>query len=155
MRTMRMRGIVGGIAGGFTAVELMVVLIAMAILAAIAFPSYQESVLKTKRVEGKSALMRIMQQQERYYSLHARYLVFSAASADAAPGFRWYSGDNPQTSLYEISAQACEGKDIRDCVKLKAMPGTRNVNQDYNDLVCGTLVLTSDGNKSADADHCW
>ncbi|HEY6774690.1 MAG TPA: type IV pilin protein [Oxalicibacterium sp.] len=147
MRTMKMQG--------FTAVELMVVLIVMAILAAIAFPSYQESVLKTKRVEGRAALMRLMQQQERYYSQHASYLAFSVASNDEAQGFRWYSGDNPQTSLYEISAQACEDKDIRDCVKLRAVPGTQNVNRNYSDLACGTLVLTSEGNKSADADHCW
>lgn len=148
MRTTTMRG--------FTAVELMIVLIVIAILAAIAFPSYQESVLKTKRVEGRAALMRIMQQQERYYSLHARYVAFSAASNDAeTQQFRWYSGEHPHVSLYEIHAQACDGKDIRDCVMLTATPGTQNVNRDYRDPTCGKLMLTSEGEKSADADHCW
>lgn len=141
---------------GFTLVELMVVLIILAILAAIAYPSYQESILKTKRAEGRAALMRTMQQQERYYSRQASYISFSVASADAdAKSFRWYSGDNAASSLYEISAEACDGAEIRDCVKLTASPGTQNVNRNYQDPVCGRLTLTSEGEKSADAVQCW
>lgn len=141
---------------GFTMVELMVVLIVIAILAAIAYPSYQESILKTKRAEGRAALMRTMQQQERYYSLQSSYIAFSAASADAdAKSFRWYSGDNAPNSFYEISAEACDDRGIRDCVKLTAVPGTESVNRNYQDPLCGRLILTSEGEKSADADHCW
>lgn len=141
---------------GFTIVELMVVLIIIAILAAVAYPSYQESILKTKRAEGRAALMRIMQQQERYYSQHASYIAFSAASVNAeTQSFRWYSGDNASNSFYEISAEACSGQQIRDCVKLVAAPGTQNVNRNYQDSVCGRLTLTSEGEKSAEAGHCW
>lgn len=141
---------------GFTIVELMVVLIIIAILAAVAYPSYQESILKTKRSEGRAALMRTMQQQERHYSQHASYVAFSAASADAEEkSFRWYSGDNASNSFYEISAEACSGQNIRDCVKLSAVPGTQNVNHQYHDPVCGRLTLTSEGEKSAGAGHCW
>lgn len=141
---------------GFTVIELMVVLIIIAILAAIAFPSYHESVLKTKRAEAHAALMRTMQQQERHYSLHATYAVFSAASGEAgSQHFRWYSGDNPQASFYEIVAQACDGENIRDCVKLTALPGTEKVVRDYQDPVCGALTLTSEGEKYPKDDDCW
>ena len=141
---------------GFTMIELMVVLLILAILAAIAYPSYQESILKTKRAEGRAALMRTMQQQERYYSLQASYLAFSVASTDAnEKSFRWYSGDNAASSLYEISAEACDGREIGDCIKLTAAPGTESVNRNYQDPVCGRLTLTSEGEKSADAGHCW
>lgn len=141
---------------GFTMVELMVVLIVIAILSAIAYPSYQESILKTRRAEGRGALMRTMLQQERYYSLHAGFIAFDAASTDAdAKSFRWYSGDNAPNSLYEISAEACDGREISDCVKVTATPGTQSVNQNYHDPVCGRLTLTSEGEKSADAGHCW
>jgi type IV pilus assembly protein PilE len=137
---------------GFTMVELMVVLIIVTILAAIAFPSYQESILKTKRAEGRAALMRTMQQQERYYSLHSSYIAFNVASTEAdAKLFRWYSGDNAINSFYEISATACDGQEIRDCVILIAAPGTQNVNRNYRDPACGRLTLTSEGSLV----FCW
>ncbi|WP_353156901.1 type IV pilin protein [Herminiimonas fonticola] len=144
------------LAHGFTMIELMVVLIIVAILAAIAIPSYQESVLKTRRTEGRAALMKAMQQQERYYSLHTTYLAFSSSSTDAeAKKFSWFSGANAKTSFYEISAQACNGKTIRDCVLLIAQPGTVMVNSAYRDPLCGTMSLNSRGEKSAAADRCW
>ncbi len=141
---------------GFTLIELLVAMVIIAILAAVALPSYQESVLKAKRAEGRAALMRTMQQQERYYSQKTSYIAFSSDSIDEnAQKFRWFSGDNAASSAYEISAMACDGKDIRDCVKLTAWPGTQKVSRNHRDPVCGNLVLTSEGEKSAGADHCW
>lgn len=141
---------------GFTIIEVMITLVIIAILAAVALPSYQESVLKSKRTEGRAALMNTMQQQERYYSLHTTYLAFSSASTDVnQKRFSWFSGENAQTSFYEISAQACKDKNIRDCVLLKAQPGTSKVNTKYRDQKCGTLSLASNGEKTADVDGCW
>jgi len=141
---------------GFTLIEVLVVLLIMAILAAVAFPSYQESVRKTKRAEGRAALMKTMQQQERYYSLYTTYLSFSSTSTDAnEKKFNWYSGEQAKASAYEISAQACHGEEIRNCVLLIAQPGTHKVNAAYRDPVCGKLMLSSTGEKSADADRCW
>jgi type IV pilus assembly protein PilE len=134
----------------------MITLIIIAILAAIAFPSYQESVLKTRRTEGRAALMKSMQQQERYYSLHTTYLAFSSASIDAnEKRFSWFSGENAQHSFYEISAQSCKDKSLRDCVLLTAQPGTSKVNAHYRDLKCGKLTLSSSGEKMAETDGCW
>lgn len=141
---------------GFTIIELMITLMILAILAAIAFPSYQESVLKAKRTEGRAALMKTMQQQERYYSLHTTYLTFSSASIDAnEKRFSWFSGENAASSFYEISAQSCKDKNLRDCVLLTAQPGTSKVNAYYRDPKCGKLTLTSSGEKTAEADGCW
>ncbi len=143
-------------ARGFTMIEIMIALIILAILAAIAFPSYQESVLKAKRTEGRAALMKAMQQQERYYSLHTTYLGFSAASIDAnEKRFSWFSGENAQASFYEISAQSCKDKTLRDCVLLTAQPGTSKVNERYRDPKCGKLTLASSGERTAEADGCW
>ncbi|HTH43551.1 MAG TPA: type IV pilin protein [Oxalicibacterium sp.] len=141
---------------GFTLIEAMIVLLIVAILAAIAYPSYRESVLKTRRTEGKAALMKLMQQQERYYTLHASYLAFSAGSSDEeAKRFKWFSGDSPAASFYEIEAGACEGEDLRACVMLNAWPGSARVNASYRDPLCGRLSLNSRGERSADAASCW
>lgn len=141
---------------GFTIVELMITLTIIAILTAIAFPSYRESVLKTKRTEGRAALMKAMQQQERYYSLHTTYLAFSSVSIDVnEKRFSWFSGENAQNSFYEISAQSCKDKSLRDCVLLTAQPGTSKVNAHYRDPKCGKLALFSSGEKTAEADGCW
>lgn len=141
---------------GFSLLELMVAVIVVGILAMIAFPSYTESVLKTKRAEGKAALLQGMQQQERHYTLHATYLVFNAESLpEKAPGFKWFSGDRPSSSAYEIHAQACDGRSIRDCVQLIARPGTERVHTGHRDPRCGNLILTSDGTRSAAMESCW
>jgi type IV pilus assembly protein PilE len=143
-------------ASGYTMLEVMIVLVILAILAAIAFPSYQEAIVKAKRTEGRTALMKAMQQQERYYSLHSTYLEFSFASTDAdGRKFSWFSGETSTSSSYEISAQACKDKLIRDCVLLIAQPGTAKVDARYRDPVCGQLSLSSTGEKLAHAAHCW
>lgn len=141
---------------GFTLIEVMSVMLIAAILAAIAYPSYREAILKARRIEGKAALMKLMQQQERYYALHASYLAFSAETeGDEERRFQWFSGDSPVSSFYEIDARACDGESLRDCVILSARPGTARVNTSYRDAVCGHLSLNSRGERAADATQCW
>jgi type IV pilus assembly protein PilE len=141
---------------GFTLVEAMVVLVIIVILAAVAYPSYREAILKTRRAEGKAALMKLMQQQERYYAQHASYLAFSADATDEeAKRFQWYSGDSPANSYYEIDARPCDEEGLRECVVLSAWPGTAKVNAAYHDVLCGHLSLNSRGERTAEAQQCW
>jgi type IV pilus assembly protein PilE len=139
---------------GFSLIELMVVVVIVAILAAIEYPLYQESVRKARRAEGRAALMEVMQQQERYYSQNGTYIVFSAATAN---GYKWYSSNSAAASSYEISATACNDESIQNCVLLTAKPGTQNVNANYKDDPCGNLTLASSGEKAAagSAAGCW
>lgn len=140
---------------GFTLIELMIVVAIVAILAAVGYPSYQDSIVKTKRAEGRAALMEIMQQQERFYTQNNAYFPFDSTTADNK--FKWYSGDGATGSSYEIKAAACTGDDIANCVMLTAMPGTAKVNAGYKDPKCGDLTLTSTGVKAASgtATNCW
>jgi type IV pilus assembly protein PilE len=58
---------------GFTLIEVMIVVVVIAILAAIAFPSYQHFVRNAQRADGMSALMDIRTAQERWRANHAEY----------------------------------------------------------------------------------
>ncbi|MDM1284699.1 prepilin-type N-terminal cleavage/methylation domain-containing protein [Acinetobacter indicus] len=51
---------------GFTLIELMIAVAIVAILAAIAFPSYQDSVKRTKRAEAQAELLGIGQKLASY-----------------------------------------------------------------------------------------
>lgn len=139
---------------GFTLIELMIVVAIVGILAAVVYPSYQDSIIKTKRSEGRAALMQIMQQQERYYTQNNTYSAFSKTTPN---NFKWFSSDNASGSSYEIKAEACTDDVIANCVTLTALPGTTNVNSAYKDPKCGNLTLTSTGVKdqSGTATNCW
>ena len=54
------------ISRGFTLVELMIVMLVVAILAAIAYPSYEYAVVKGRRSDAESVLMDIAQRQQQY-----------------------------------------------------------------------------------------
>lgn len=60
-------------ASGFTLIELMIAVVVVAILAMIAYPAYQEQVRKTRRADGKAALMELSQAMERYFTENNTY----------------------------------------------------------------------------------
>jgi len=143
-------------AGGFTLIQVIVALAVIAILAGIAFPSYKEAVRKGKRAEGRAALYQLMLQQERFYSQRNRYIAFSSGASDEdGKRFKWYSGNSPGTSAYEIRGEACANDSIDNCVRLVATPGSAQVDASFRDPLCGVLSLTSTGQKDANAPECW
>ncbi len=141
---------------GFTLIEVLVTMTIIGILAALVYPSYQDAIRKAKRAEGRTALLELMQQEERYYSLHTTYIVFSATSSNAdEKRFKWFSGGSATASAYEIDAAACPGDTIQNCIVLTAKPGTAKVNASFSDPHCGSLSITSTGLKSPLTSLCW
>lgn len=134
---------------GFTLIELMITVAIIGILGSIAYPSYQESVRKSKRAEGRVAILQVMQQQERYMTQYNAYLAFSANASNVP--FKTHSGDTADKSAYHIGARACTGQFIEDCVEVFGQPK-------YTDPSLRELTLTSTGVKSCTASKpavCW
>lgn len=143
---------------GFSLVEIMVVLAIVGILASVAYPGYASYITRSRRIEGQLALMDILQQQERFYSLHNTYVAFNADSTEPeARRFKWWSGGDAAGSAYELRGDACPGRDIRECIEVKAVPGTGRVDAKFRDADCGTLSLDSIGRRgpSRAPVRCW
>jgi len=143
---------------GYTLVEALIVLAILTILAALAWPTYTGSLVRTRRTEGEVALIDALQKQELYRARHNTYAVFS--SDDEAPEDaeqHWWSGRDPASSAYEIDARACADGDIVDCVEVRARPGTARVDRHFHDDACGTLTLDSRGRQGATGagPRCW
>lgn len=142
----------------FSLVELLVVLAISGILASIAYPSYADHVRRVRRLEGKLALMEMMQLQERLYTRSNRYAAFSAdAMGTNQEGFRWWSAGRAADSAYELQARPCEQAGLALCVELVATPGTGRVDARYRDPECGALILVSTGEQRAEGPGrgCW
>lgn len=135
---------------GFTLIEVMIVVAVIGILGAIAYPSYQEYVRKARRAEGRTALMEMLQQQERYMTQNNTYLGISTAGATSTP-FKTFSGDNRDTAAYWLGARACTGQTINNCVQVFGVPK-------YTEPAITELNITSTGVKGCSGNNtsvCW
>lgn len=128
---------------GFTLVELMIVVAIIGILAAVAYPSYQESVRKGRRAQATADLAEIAQNLERHFTVNNTYASFTIG----APFNR-----SPKTGpvFYNISFS---GTPTRTTFVIRAVPtGIQSGDK------CGTYTLSNAGAKtvsSASIAECW
>lgn len=120
---------------GFTLIEVMIVVAIIGILAAIAYPSYDEYVKRGNRTEGQAFLQDVAARQERYFSQNNEY-------ADTAAKLNVSTGS--ETGKYTLSIATSDGY-------------TLTATQQFNDTKCGNLTLNALGVKGADGsvDECW
>lgn len=128
---------------GFTLIEMMIVVVIIGILAAIAYPSYDEYVKRGNRTEGQAFLQDVAARQERYFSQNNTYVT---AVADIAK--LGLSSANSPTGKYSISLAGGGGG------------YTLTANQQFNDTKCGNLTLNALGEKGRSGagktlEECW
>ncbi|MDE2090949.1 MAG: prepilin-type N-terminal cleavage/methylation domain-containing protein [Gammaproteobacteria bacterium] len=126
---------------GFSLVELMVVVTIIAIIAAITYPSYERSVLKSHRADAEALLTQDAQILERCYTQYFAYNN-AACPAIATTSTNGYYTLTPTPTIaattYVLNATAI---------------GTQ-----ANDTVCLTFTLTNTGQKTATnggGTNCW
>jgi len=74
-KTVLLRGVQPRVQGqrGFTLIELVIAMVIASILAAIAIPSYNSYIMKSRRTEAKSTLLNLASLEERFYSTNNTY----------------------------------------------------------------------------------
>lgn len=86
---------------GVTLVELMIVIVVVAILASLAVPSYRSYVLRSHRVEAKTALLNLAAAQEKFYLTNNTYAT--DAQLDDAPPTGLGLLDETENGWYTIT----------------------------------------------------
>ncbi|HTT09201.1 MAG TPA: type IV pilin protein [Gammaproteobacteria bacterium] len=131
---------------GFTLIELMIVIAIVALLAAIALPSYSAYVLRGKRAEGRAALLDLAAREERWYSDNNQYTdVIGAGGINVS---------NSENNYYTLSATITGPSN--QTFTLKAAPNG------FSDPKCGSFTLNQAGSRAlspagdaATTSDCW
>lgn len=132
---------------GFTLIELLVTIAIVAILATIAYSSYQDQIMRSRRAAGAACLQERAQLMERFYSQNLTYLGAPAPAAcdpDVAPH-------------YAVGFAVAPAAATPRAYRLQLVPQGA---QAARDTLCGTLTLDQagtrgEGGTATNASECW
>lgn len=120
---------------GFTIIELMIVLVVVAVLLALAYPSYTQYVRKSKRAEAQQLLMNWSVNQEIWRSNNPQY----AGPLDISPPNHdnyGFTVTDPAATSFTLTADANgdQAKDVEDGQSCDVM--TLNENGQKTPIEC-------------------
>lgn len=143
--------------GGFTLIELMIVVAIISLLAAIAYPAYTDYVIKSKRSIATSALTQIAARQEQFRMDNKQYAAdltnlgypSNPAIVDDASNFVSAGSDG---RTYSISVN-------RPTTQTYTLTATPLGAQASRDTECASFTLTHEGTKGVTGTEsvrdCW
>jgi type IV pilus assembly protein PilE len=140
---------------GFSLIELVIVLGIVALLASFSYPSYRESIIKARRIDGQTALIELATNMETFYFKNNSYsgaTIGTGTETDIAASSysaeNWYrlkitnqSDNNYSLEATPIRAQAMDDK---DCQTLR-----------FNNLGVKDVRAGPAGPPRADKKQCW
>jgi type IV pilus assembly protein PilE len=134
---------------GFTLVELMIVVAIVAILSAIAYPSYQEYVLRSRRTEAQSLLNEAAARQERWRAQNGTYMTGNTAANIAQ--LRLPQVDRSENGFYTLGIAVVANDGGYTLTATRAGAQTA-------DTRCGNFTLDATGRRGMSAgtvEACW
>jgi type IV pilus assembly protein PilE len=133
---------------GFTLIEMMIVLVIIGVLAAVALPSYENSVLKGHRRTAQADLMAFSQAMEKEYALK-----FTYANATAGSTYPAISPNEGGDKRYDLSIPS----KIADAYTLRATPAGSQAGDGYLEINhLGQKFWDKNNNNSIDAgENTW
>ena len=144
-----------GTARGFTLVELMIAMVVVAILLALAIPSYSDHVRRANRAEAKEMLTVVAARQTEFKFRFGRYTqdmesalsgqTYDTAGLGLDASTRSGEGD---TAYYDVSLSVADGGQAYTAT---ATPAGEFQSEDR----CGALEINHTGVRHAAADGCW
>jgi len=131
---------------GFTLIELMIVVAIIGVMSAIAFPSYDSYMKKSRRADAKVGLSKLADKQERFYLQNNTY-----TNSFAAAGLNTSNASEEGYYSFAISSA-----DLVSGFIITATAGSSQA----NDTGCTTMTLSSTGAKEPNGDpatekDCW
>lgn len=142
--------------GGFTLIELMVVVVIVGILATIAYPSYNRYMIQTRRSDAHTALTRIAAAQEKFFTDCNWYATQFGTPRNCgtgpASGVLGVNGGLSTDGHYQLAIVSATATAFT--ISAGPAPGSPQV----ADTECTAFTLTSTGAKGAlgsNTSRCW
>ena len=127
---------------GFTLIEVMITVAIVAILAAVALPTYRQHVRKSRRAEAQAFLMNVAGRQQQFLLDTRAYASSLATAVGAAPA--------NVAATYTVTLVAAGGPPPTFVVT-----ATPRADTDQPLEQCGTLSIDQTGTKTAALGSCW
>jgi type IV pilus assembly protein PilE len=140
---------------GFSLIELMVVVAIVAIVMAIAFPSYERYVVTTKRAVAQNALLQVADRQQQFFMDNKQ---FAASLANLGFAANPWVVDDQGSSTVAGDAGAVYSVTLTNVTQTTWTATAAPLNgQLSRDTDCGSLSITQAGTKASTGggNNCW
>ena len=140
---------------GVTLIELLIAIVLVSIIAASAYPSYTQYVVRAKRTAGKSALLQVADRQQQYFMDNKRYAnSLTTLGYQENPFMVGDDGDYLVMGDTDRAYMIAMAAPTPTSYTLVAIPQMMMASKDLN---CAVLFLLSTGQKGSTGggDRCW